>query len=351
MNRINHKKGTGSLIIILTIVWSALAAVSGQPLQTAAKVVTSISKKENTSMPKLTPNLMRKVSATTPAEPAKSDLTSVRKAALLSTRRIPQGYTTDGTYYYYLSVMATHGSGSNDLRLTRIGYQEDGTWTSDYMTLVDFGHGTNLDCVNTGGKTWLWTGSDCSSRSGDTTSISCFTYRAGKTLKRHARIHYRIRVAGTKSSYAGNVFPAISADGKKLAVRYIRNGRQRFQVYALKNGRQINTKKIQKSFSRSLTKGPFQGFDIRGTTIYTIEGSAFKKEMKILGKRYRPIIVKKYNYKTGKSSGRTIQGAKKLSHREPEGVQVSSEGEIFLMIASHYKEAYTCVNIYKARFR
>ena len=317
----------------------------------SAKVVTNISKKENTSMPTLTQTLMRKVSATTPAETAKSDLTLVHKAALLSTRRIPQGYTTDGTYYYYLSVMATHGSGSNDLRLTRIGYREDGTWTSDYMTLIDFGHGTNLDCVSDDGKTWLWTGSDCSSGSGETTSISCFTYRPGKTLRKHARIHYRIRTAGTKSSYASNVFPAISADGKKLAVRYIRKGRQRFQVYALKNGRHINTKKIQKSFSRSLTKGPFQGFDIKGTTIYTIEGSASKAEMRILKKRYRPIILKKYNYKTGKSSSRTIRGGKKLSHREPEGIQVASDGKIFLMIASHYKEAYTCVNIYRARFR
>lgn len=322
------------------------------PLQTQAKAITTVKKKQNIKMKKLTPALKRKIAASTPAENAGSDLTLRYPAARLTTARLPQGYTHDDTYYYYLSQLANTGKHKNDLRLTRIKYKGFGKYTVDYMTLKQFGHGTNLDCVTVDGVTWLWTGSDPAGSSQSTSTVTCFTFRAGTTLRRHGQYTYRIPVSGSGGSrYAANCFPAISADGSQLAVRFTSNGGQQFQIYDLTDGTTIHPKKVKKTVRIKSTPGDFQGFDICGTTIYTLEGTRSRSEMRELGKAsdFAPIRIRTYNYKTKTTTTRKIRGAKAISHREPEGIQVAADGTIELMIASHYKELYTCVNIYEVK--
>lgn len=304
-----------------------------------------VNAKTNTNMSKLTPELCRKIMSTTSAEPDSSDLILEHGATRLSTRRIPQGYTSDGTYYYFLSNISTSGKNKNDLRLTRVKYLTDGSYQEDFMTLKGFGHGTNLDCVNIGGKTWLWTGSDAKGGTGASTSISCFTYKKGKTLKKHAGIHFKIPASGRK--HASNCYPAVSADGSRLSVRYTGSGGQTFKVYKLKKGKSIDVRHPLKTVRISKTAGDFQGFDIRGTVIYTIEGTASKAEMRELHKKWYSIRIRIYDYKTGKKRTISVKGAAKLSHREPEGIQVAADGTMYPAIASHYQNKYTCMNIYK----
>ncbi|MCD8019205.1 MAG: hypothetical protein LUF92_06360 [Clostridiales bacterium] len=337
-------------ILVLAMVLLFSTASENMPtIQAEAKAVTTVRKKQNISMKKLTAALKKKIAATTPDEKSGSDLKLIYPATRLSTARLPQGYTSDGTYYYYLSGLANVGTHKNDLRLTRIKYKGIGKYSTSYMTLKEFGHGTNLDCVTVDGTTWLWTGSDTYGSKTQSSSISCFTFQAGRTLKRHASISYRIPISGTKTKYASNCYPAVSADGSQLIVRFTNNGGQQFQFYDLKNGTTIKPKKCKKTVRLKSTAGVFQGFDVSGTTIYTIEGSAEKSEMRELGKlsSYSPIRVRTYNYKTGKSKVQKITGASGLSHREPEGIHVSTDGMVEIMIASHYKELYTCVNIYE----
>lgn len=304
----------------------------------------------NVMMEKLTPSLQQKIFRSTPEEPESSDLRLVYGATRLATRRIPQGYTSDGVYYYFLSNLSSFGKQQSDLRLTRVRYLKDGTYDEEFMTLKGFGHGTNLDCKRSGGVTWLWTGSDPRSVTGPTTTISCFTFKKGKVLRKHAKIHYSIPLKG-KNANATNCFPAISADGTHLAVRYVHSGKQYFKIYRLKKGKYINRKHPLKTLSISNTRGDFQGFDIKGTVLYTIEGTAKKAERKELHKKYYPIKIRTYDYKTGRRKTITVKGAKKLSHREPEGIQIDEKGRIFFGLASHYKDKYTCMNIYQYKFQ
>lgn len=312
------------------------------PSYTDAYVVRQISKKENTNLPSLKADLQKRIMATTPAEPSGSDLRLVRPATRLSTARLPQGYTYDGISYYYLSQLST---GSDSLRLTKITWQKDGTYQSSFMTLKHFGHGTNLDCIRIKGKTWLWTG--CDSKGGNSTAITRFTFKSGKVLNRHGSCRYRIPLSRTSQRYAGNVYPAIDPEGKKLSVRYTTGNRQYFIYYKLINGKEIKPRKILKKVSRSKTSGPFQGFDIAGTRIYTIEGTASRSEMKELSKKYYPTVIRRYDYQSKKACEITVTGASKLSHREAEGIQIQSDGSVFINLASHYKKLYTCMNIYQ----
>lgn len=301
-------------------------------------------------MKKLTKKLKKKIAESTPEEGPDSDLALIHGATRLSTARIPQGYTHDDTYYYFLSQMSSKGKAKNDLRLTRIKYKGLGKYSSTYMTLKQFGHGTNIDCAVSEGVTWLWTGSD-PQKSGETTTVSCFRFRPKKTLRRHGEKVYRISMQGNKKRYGTNCYPAISADGKQLAVRFTNNGDQQFQIYDLHNATEINPDKIKHQFKMKKTVGDFQGFDLHETTIYTLEGSAEKSELRELGKasRYAPIYIRTFDYATGQTTSKKITGAVKLDHREPEGIQVEVDGSIQVMIASHYKELYTCANVYGVR--
>lgn len=301
-------------------------------------------------MKKLIKKLKYKIAASTPEEDPDSDLAIIHRATRLSTARMPQGYTHDDIYYYFLSQIASKGKAKNDLRLTRIKYKGLGKYSIAYMTLKQFGHGTNIDCAVSGGITWLWTGSD-PQRAGGTATISCFRFKPKKTLYRHGEKVYRIPIQGSASRYGTNCYPAISADGSQLAVRFTNNGDQQFQIYDLHNGTTIEPEIIKQKIKMKKTTGDFQGFDLHGTTIYTIEGSAEKSELREMGKAsyYSPIRIRTCDYATGQMSSRKITGAAKLDHREPEGIQVDAEGNVQIMIASHYKELYTCANVYEVK--
>ena len=122
------RKGFRSLTIGL---FTLLLAVVVLPLTGQAKAVRKISKKNNIQMAVLTPDLQKKISDSTPAEPAGSDLELVHPATCLATARLPQGWTTDGIYYYYLTNLASYGSWKNSLRLTRVLYRADGSYSED----------------------------------------------------------------------------------------------------------------------------------------------------------------------------------------------------------------------------
>ena len=339
-------------VFLVTAVIAITAMLTAISLEGQAKAVTTVKKKQNVKMKTLTAALKKKIAATTPAEPADSDLELMQPAARLTTARLPQGYTHDDTYYYYLSQLANTGKHKNDLRVTRIKYKGFGKYTVDYMTLKQFGHGTNLDCVTVNGVTWLWTGGDPAGSGQNTSTITCFPFRAGTTLRWHGQYTYRIPISGSGGSrYASNCYPAISADGSQLAVRFTNNGGQQFQIYDLTDGTTIRPKKIKKTVRLKNTPGDFQGFDICGTTLYTLEGSREKSELRELGKtaQYAPIRIRSYNYETGTATVQKIKGAKTLSHREPEGIQVLADGTAEIMIASHFKEKYTCVNVYTVK--
>ena len=327
---------------------SAGLAVCSVPINGHAKATGTVSPKQNINMEQLTPALQKRIALSTPKEPAQSDLTLVHPAARLATARLPQGFTTDGTYFYYLSNLASYGSWNNSLRLTRIRYHADGTYTEDFMNLIKFGHGTNLDCACVGGVTYLWTGSDYSASRGGSTSISCFTFSPGTTLVKHGPVRYKIRLSGRKK-YGSNIYPAISPDGKLLCVRIPQGKKTQYQYYRLYKGRKIKAKKAIKTFRTTTKSGIFQGFDILGNVLYTLEGSASKEECRELGSHYYPIKISVYSIKNKKKKIRYIRGASLLSHREPEGIQVDSAGRIHIMIASHYKNLYTCANIYQVK--
>ena len=341
-NMIRFRKNRISIPIILCI--SFMISMFILPLYADAYVAGDISRKKNTSLPPLTGELQKSIMDSTPVEAAGSDLELVCPAARLSTARIPQGYTYDGNSYYYLSQMAT---GSDDLRLTRITWQGNGTYQSSYMTLKNFGHGTNLDCVRVNGKTWLWTG--CNSKKGESTAITRFTFKSGKVLNRHGKGFYRIPLSKKSKKYATNVYPAIDAKGKKLAVRYTDGKKQFFVFYRLIGGKKIRTRKYYKKVALKKKAAPFQGFDINGTTLYTIEGTASKSEMRERKEKYYPIVIRKYDYAKKKKQQIKVKGASRLSHREPEGIQVQSKGSILMNLASHYKTRYTCVNVYRLK--
>ena len=295
MTQVRFHKLAASFFLVCLLTASFPAVCPVQARLAAAPVT----KKTNTSMEPLIPALSQAISASTPLEPSSSDLILFRRATRLSTRRLPQGFTTDGSYYYFLSNLASSGKNSMDLRLTRVCYLPDGTYRQDYMTLEGFGHGTNLDCCVSNGKTWLWTGSDPLGKKGSTSTISCFTFVKGKTLKKHAKIRYKIPGTGKKGK-ALNCFPAVSPDGKKLAVRFTDGKKQHFKIYRLIRGCRINTTKPLKTFRRSRTRGDFQGFDLRGSVLYTIEGSASAAECRELHKKWYPVIIRSYDYKSKK---------------------------------------------------
>ncbi len=319
-----------------------LLCLSLIPLYTDAYVVKNINKKENTNLPPMTSDLQKAIMDTTPTEPTGSDIKLIHPAARLSTARLPQGYAFDGTSFYYLSQLST---GSDSLRLTKITWQKDGSYQSSFMTLKHFGHGTNLDCIRIKGKTWLWTG--CDSKRGNSTAITRFTFKSGKVLNKHGSCRYRIPLSKKSRKYANNVYPAIDPEGQRLAVRYTSGNKQYFIYYKLVNGKKIKPRNILKKVSCPKTAGPFQGFDIEGTKIYTIEGTATQSEMKELSKKYYPTVVRRYDYESKKTQTKTVMGASELSHREAEGIQVQSDGSIFFNLASHYKTLYTCMNIYQ----
>ena len=218
----------------------------------------------------------------TPREPSSSDLQVVRKVTKLASKRWIQSFTMDSKYYYYIQMTKPY---CGNLRITRVKYRGLGRYTRDHMDLKRFGHATNLDCSTVNGRTWLWTGSDCKKGSDVSRAISGFPYRKNTTLRKHGAIRYKIpdiRIG----KYMTNVYPAISEDNTQMAVRYTYNNRQYFQIYNLIDGKFINPRGPVKRFSIDATYGDFQGFDLYGSSVYTIDGSPRRSFLKAYNREY-----------------------------------------------------------------
>ena len=286
----------------------------------------------------------------TPREPSSSDLQVVRKVTKLASKRWIQSFTMDSKYYYYIQMTKPY---SGNLRITRVKYRGLGRYTRDHMDLKRFGHATNLDCSTVNGRTWLWTGSDCKKGSDVSRAISGFPYRKNTTLRKHGAIRYKIpdiRIG----KYMTNVYPAINEDNTQMAVRYTYNNRQYFQIYNLIDGKFINPRGPIKRFSLDATYGDFQGFDLYGSSIYTIDGSPRRSFLKEYNREYNcsavyhPTRIRRYDFDSGASRRVVIRGAKRLSYREPEGIKVVYGRSIYIMYISNTLTNQSC-NIYKVK--
>ena len=286
----------------------------------------------------------------TPREPSSSDLQVVRKVTKLASKRWVQSFTMDSKYYYYIQMTKPY---SGNLRITRVKYRGLGRYTRDHMDLKRFGHATNLDCSTVNGRTWLWTGSDCKKGSDVSRAISGFPYRKNTTLRKHGAIRYKIpdiRIG----KYMTNVYPAINEDNTQMAVRYTYNNRQYFQIYNLIDGKFINPRGPVKRFSLDATYGDFQGFDLYGSSVYTIDGSPRRSFLKAYNREYNrsavyhPTRIRRYDFDSGASRRVVIRGAKRLSYREPEGIKVVYGRSIYIMYISNTLTNQSC-NIYKVK--
>ena len=286
----------------------------------------------------------------TPREPSSSDLQVVRKVTKLASKRWIQSFTMASKYYYYIQMTKPY---SGNLRITRVKYRGLGRYTRDHMDLKRFGHATNLDCSTVNGRTWLWTGSDCKKGSDVSRAISGFPYRKNTTLRKHGAIRYKIpdiRIG----KYMTNVYPAINEDNTQMAVRYTYNNRQYFQIYNLIDGKFINPRGPVKRFSLDATYGDFQGFDLYGSSVYTIDGSPRRSFLKAYNREYNcsavyhPTRIRRYDFDSGASRRVVIRGAKRLSYREPEGIKVVYGRSIYIMYISNTLTNQSC-NIYKVK--
>ena len=286
----------------------------------------------------------------TPREPSSSDLQVMRKVTKLASKRWIQSFTMDSKYYYYIQMTKPY---SGNLRITRVKYRGLGRYTRDHMDLKRFGHATNLDCSTVNGRTWLWTGSDCKKGSDVSRAISGFPYRKNTTLRKHGAIRYKIpdiRIG----KYMTNVYPAINEDNTQMAVRYTYNNRQYFQIYNLIDGKFINPRGPIKRFSLDATYGDFQGFDLYGSSVYTIDGSPRRSFLKAYNREYNcsavyhPTRIRRYDFDSGASRRVVIRGAKRLSYREPEGIKVVYGRSIYIMYISNTLTNQSC-NIYKVK--
>lgn len=282
----------------------------------------------------------------TPKEPAGSDLAIVQTVTKLESRRWIQSFTYDSTYYYFIQM--TKPSVGN-LRITRVKYKGLGRYTTAKMDLRGFGHATNLDCSVYNGRTYLWTGSNAAKNSDVSRAVTCFIFQKNRILKKNGPIYYKIP-KGTDGKYVTNVYPAVSSDNTKLGVRFTYQGQQYFQIYALEGGTRINVREPLEQIVLPATTGDFQGFDIDGTKICTIEGSPRKSFLKSYdrSRKYQPTIIRTWDYGTGAVSRRVIKGAARLSFREPEGVKLMENGQMRIMFVSNRLTNQSC-NIYDVK--
>ena len=266
------------------------------------------------------------------AEPANSDLTLMQAATQLASKRWIQSFCKDEKYYYFLQMTNPY---KGHLRLTRVQYTGVDKYTTAFMNLRRFGHGTNLDCSKSRGKTYLWTGGDSKKNSWNSTSITAFRFVPGKTLVGHGSIRYRIP-RGRYGKKVSNVYPAVNINSNRLAVRYTYKGDQYFQVYKLIKGRRIRVHHPLKAIRVRPTKGDFQGFDITGKIIYTIEGSPSAEFLRGYDpkRKFQPAIIRTINYNTKTKTKKVIRGASLLSFREPEGIKITRGKKVLILFVS-----------------
>ncbi|MEE1228436.1 MAG: hypothetical protein U0K57_05645 [Lachnospiraceae bacterium] len=272
----------------------------------------------------------------TPKEPQSSDLKVRHTVTKLKNKRWIQSYTKDDRYYYYIQATNPY---KGHLTITRVKYKGLGKYSRAYMYLRYFGHATNLDCSVSNGVTYLWTGSNAVKGKDTSRAISAFPFQKNAKLYYQSNIMYQIPYNG-KGKYVTNVYPAISADGTELTVRYTRNNMQYYQTYPLSQGLYIDPSAPTSLLVTPPTKGAFQGFDVKDAHVYTIEGSPRKSFLRGYDRRrkYEPTKVRIINKYTGIRTCFTIHGAKRLSFREPEGIKIQQDGQLEMMYVSHKLE-------------
>ena len=282
----------------------------------------------------------------TPKETKGSDLKLLHSVTKLDFPRWIQSFTMDKKYYYFIQMSSAY---TGNLRITRVKYAGLGRYTKDHMDLINFGHGTNLDCSTYKGVTYLWTGSGAEAGSDVSRSISCFPYIKNGRIYNHSAITYKIPFF-KHGAYVSNVYPAVNEKGNRLLVRFTKNGKQYYQSYKLSKGTKINTSKLLTRKICPLPAADFQGFDYYKGKIKTIEGSPSKIFLAGYDKSriFYPTVIRTYKPGTSKVSRRTITGASRLTFREPEGIKVNKKGETIIMFVSNTLTDQSC-NIYKVR--
>lgn len=282
----------------------------------------------------------------TPDELPGSDLEIVHTVTKLDFPRWIQSFTMDDKYYYFIQMTSAN---TGNLRITRVKYAGLGKYLKDHMDLINFGHGTNLDCSTYNGVTYLWTGSGAKAGSDVSRAISCFPYVKNSRINNHSPISYLIPHLG-KGSNVTNVYPAVNETGDKLMVRYTRSGKQYFQAYTLVNGTQINPKKPLFYMAFTLPVADFQGFDYYKNSVKTIEGSP--SQVFLAGydrtRTFYPTMIRTYTKGSKNVAKRVINGASALTFREPEGIKVTSSGQTIIMFVSNTLTDQSC-NIYRVK--
>ncbi len=278
-------------------------------------------------------------------EPSTSDLTLLQAETVLDSPRWIQSFTKDNKYYYFTQMTNPY---KGHLRITRVKYTGQNKYETAHMDLKYFGHGTNIDCTVYKGVTYLWIGSKVD-KNIDTTAISCFRFKKNKVYSRKAGNTYSIRMKG-KSKYAKNVFPAVSSDQKYLFVRYTYKGCQYFQKYKIYSGKRIKNSRPLTRTKVKATAADFQGFDVHGSYIYTIEGSPRSTFLSYYAPwmTYKPTVVRRINYKSGSIRSRVIRGASNITYREPEGIEVNKKGKMEILFISNTLYEQKC-NLYSVK--
>lgn len=342
------KRILGAIVVAATVMLFTFvpADAAAKTATTAAKTATTAAKTATTAAQETT-EVPLPVELPTPVEPLDSDLKLVHGVTKLLGPRWIQSFTKDDQYYYFIQMTNPY---KGHLRLTRVKYNADGSYTSDKMDLKYFGHGSNLDCSKVNGVTYLWTGGNAKSKSDISRCITGFPFVPNTTLIKQGNISYKIPMKLNGNKRASNVYPAISADNKTLAIRYTYAGKQYYQIYKLIGGRKINPARPKKSVRIANTKGDFQGFDITKDRIYTIEGGPRKSFLLLFDKnrKYQSTVLRGFTYSGSKRLVKKIKGAKDLSFREPEGIEVSAKRAVQMMFVSNLLTDQSC-NIYNVK--
>ncbi len=282
----------------------------------------------------------------TPAELPGSDLEIVHTVTKLDFTRWIQSFTMDSKYYYFIQMTSAY---TGNLRITRVKYAGLGKYLKDHMDLINFSHGTNIDCSTYNGVTYLWTGSGAKSGSDVSRAISCFPYVKNGRIYNHSTISYLIPHLG-KGARVTNVYPAINEKGNKLMVRYTRSGKQYFQAYKLKKGTQIVPSQPLFTMAFTLPIADFQGFDYYKNSVKTIEGSPSQAFLSGYDRTrtFYPTMIRTYTRGSTVVGKKVIMGASALTFREPEGIKVTSNGQTIIMFVSNTLTDQSC-NIYRVK--
>ena len=143
--------------------------------------------------------------------------TPVSGGRINTTARLPQGYTHDDTYYYYISQLANTGKHKNDLRVTRIKYKGPGKYSVDYMTLKQFGHGNQSGLRDERRRHLALDRRRYRQRREIPRPSPAFHFRQARCCAATGSTH-TASPSPEAAAYATNCYPAISADGTELAV-------------------------------------------------------------------------------------------------------------------------------------